>query len=241
MKKLTTEHWVQQAIEIHGDRFNYTNTVYSTAKTKLKIICSIHGEQEMLPHHHLRGTGCGICGKAQINISNGSQLTQAAFIMRGRAISENLSFEKTVYKSKREEVVITCKIHGDYITKAEMILKGCGCPKCTVSKGEQEIEKWLISKGINYVIQKTFKGLYFERHLKFDFYLPDYNVCIEYDGKQHFKPVEYWGGEWSLTELQIKDNLKNNYCKDKKIELIRINYTENIKRKLDWSIVINNK
>lgn len=77
--------------------------------------------------------------------------------------------------------------------------------------------------------------------MKFDFYLPDYNVCIEYDGKQHFKPVEYWGGEWSLTELQIKDNLKNNYCKDKKIELIRINYTENIKRKLDWSIVINNK
>jgi len=61
---------------------------------------------------------------------------------------------------------------------------------------------------------------------RFDFYFPNYNCCIEYDGEQHFKPVEYWGGERGFEEQQYKDKLKNNYCLSHSIRLVRIPYTE---------------
>ena len=241
MKKLTTEQWVQQAKEIHGDKFNYINTVYSTAKTRLDINCPEHGLQNMLPHHHLKGYGCGVCGKKQINISNGNQITQEEFIRRGKLVSENLTFERTIYKSKREDVIITCKLHGDYISKAEMILKGCGCPKCTISKGEQEVEKWLISKGIEYITQKTFKDCVYKKQLPFDFYLPAYNLCIEYDGKQHYQSVEFFGGQEGFQNRVLKDIIKDNFCRISGIQLLRISYTQDIIRTLENNINNLNK
>ena len=238
MKKLTTEQWINKAKEIHGDKYNYSITMYSTAKTKLKIICSKHGEQEMLPHHHIKGYGCGKCGKEQINISNGKQLSQREFINRAKILNSNLSFNKTTYKNKRSNLIITCDIHGDYTTKAEMILKGSGCPKCKSSKGESYIEKWLISKDIKYIKEKAFKNLIFKKHLRFDFYLPEHKMCIEYDGEQHFKAITYWGGLEKYEELKQKDDIKNRFCAKNNLSLLRISYKENINKKLGENIII---
>ena len=238
MIKLTTKQWINKAKEIHGDKYNYSITMYSTAKTKLKIICSKHGEQEMLPHHHIKGYGCGKCGKEQINISNGKQLSQKEFIQRVKILNTNLSFIKTIYKNKRSSITVTCDIHGDYNTKAEMILKGCGCPKCKSSKGEFTIEKWLLSKDIQYIKEKTFKNLIFKKHLRFDFYLPEHKMCIEYDGEQHFKPITYWGGIERYEELKLKDDIKNRFCTKNNISLLRISYKENINKKLGDNIII---
>ena len=236
MKRLSTEQWINLAKEVHGEKYDYTQTMYSTAKTKLKIICPIHGEQEMLPHHHIKGYGCGKCGKEQINISNGKQLTQKQFINRIKVLDPNLSFNKTIYKNKRSNVIITCEIHGDYETKAEMILKGCGCPKCSSSKGELEIEKWLIKNNIEYKKEKAFKNLVFRKHLRFDFYLPNNKMCIEYDGKQHYTPVTYYGGEEKSKELKLKDELKNLYCQENNLSLLRISYKDNIIETLEKNI-----
>jgi len=73
------------------------------------------------------------------------------------------------------------------------------------------------------------------RKLSFDFYLSDYNMCIEFDGEQHFKPVAYFGGD-KRHEIQMKrDKIKNEYCKNNNINLIRIPYTKikNITQILD--------
>ena len=235
MKKLTTEQWINLAKEVHGEKYDYTQTMYSTAKQKLKIICPTHGLQEMLPHHHIKGYGCGKCGKEQINISNGKQLTQEQFLNR-ISILKGLSFSKTIYKSRRQNVIVTCNIHGDYTTKAEVLLKGCGCPKCKSSKGEDIIETWLINNSINYTTQKTFKDCIYERPLKFDFYLSDYNICIEYDGKQHFQPIKFFGGIKSFKELIIKDEIKNRFCQENNISLLRISYRDNIIETLEKNI-----
>ena len=69
--------------------------------------------------------------------------------------------------------------------------------------------------------------------LKFDFYLPDYNCCIEYDGKQHFEPIDYFGGKNGFIKTQERDDIKNQYCKNNDIKLIRIPYTD--LKKLDFT------
>lgn len=237
-KRLSNEEWVENAKKIHGDKYDYSITMYKTARTKLKIICPIHGVQEMLPHHHLKGHGCGKCGRKEINKSNGRKFTQEIFLEKVKHI-EGLSFEKTVYKSKRDAVIVTCHQHGDYETKAEVLLKGCGCPKCKSSEGEKQIRKWLQEKNIVFMEQMGFPGCNYKKKLLFDFYIPSMNLCIEYDGEQHYRKVNYWGGEKGLRVRQIKDKIKNDFCKEKNIKLLRISYICNIIKKLEQNI--NNK
>ena len=233
-KRLNPESWISRAKNIHGDKFNYSQTKYINATTKLDIICPIHGLQTMLPHHHLQGYGCGKCGKEQINKSNGRQLSTESFIEKIKEFNLNLSFEKTIYKSKRSSLIVTCPIHGDYETKAEILLKGCGCPKCKSSKGESKIREVLDIFNIKYLEQASFKECRADnnRRLLFDFYIPSINTCIEFDGKQHFEPVEYWGGQEGLERRKRSDEIKNKFCTDNNINLIRISYNEDIEERL---------
>ena len=104
--------------------------------------------------------------------------------------------------------------------------QSCGCLK---SKGEQLIIQILIDLNINFITQKTFYDCLNPENtinLKFDFYLPDYNCCIEYDGEQHFKSIKHFGGEEKFQRQQQLDNIKNQYCKNNNIKLIRIPYTD---------------
>ena len=71
--------------------------------------------------------------------------------------------------------------------------------------------------------------------LKFDFYLSDHKILIEYDGKHHFKPVEYFGGEQTLKRMRINDEVKNNYVRNSGFNLIRISY----RHKNDISTILN--
>lgn len=98
----------------------------------------------------------------------------------------------------------------------------CGCSK--ESRGELKIKAILSNKGIDFIAQKTFDGCKYKAKLKFDFYLPDYNCCIEYDGEQHFKESTLCSD--TLEERQYRDRIKNQYCKDNNIKLIRIQYTD---------------
>jgi len=72
--------------------------------------------------------------------------------------------------------------------------------------------------------------------LKFDFYLPKYNYCIEYDGQQHFKPLEFFGGIVQFKKNQTRDKIKNDYCKKETIKLVRVKYNDNILEKIKKEI-----
>jgi len=116
--------------------------------------------------------------------------------------------------------------HGYWMATPNDILDGCGCPLCNSSKGELEVESILIEKNIFFIKNKTFTGCKHKSLLKFDFYLPKYNICIEYDGLQHFKPISFFGGNEQLKENKKRDKIKNKFCKNNGIFLIRIPYTE---------------
>lgn len=81
---------------------------------------------------------------------------------------------------------------------------------------------------INYIIEKRFSDCKNKRVLPFDFYLPDFNLCIEYDGLQHFESNDRFGGNEEFNKIKIRDNIKNNYCSgiNGKPKLLRISYKE---------------
>ena len=101
--------------------------------------------------------------------------------------------------------------------------KSCGCIK---SKGESKIKDILFSLNIKFVQQKAFDDLKYKHKLKFDFFLPDYNCCIEYNGIQHYEIIDYFGGEKQFEEQKKKDDIKRQWCKDNNIMLIEIPYTD---------------
>lgn len=108
------------------------------------------------------------------------------------------------------------------------ISRSCGCIS---SYGEKRISELLTSMNICYQKEKTFdtcRNPETNRMLRFDFYLPDYNCCIEYDGQQHFSKE---GGCWNATDDEIQDSwnrdkIKDKWCENNHIRLIRIPYVD---------------
>ena len=125
------------------------------------------------------------------------------------------------------KVIITCKEHGDFEQSPAHHLRGQSCPICNLSKGENKIKQLLDKMNIVYNRQHTFDKCVYKRKLQFDFYLPDYNICIEYDGIQHFKPIEFFGGIKSFEECKEKDKIKFDHCIKNNISLLKIPYYDN--------------
>jgi hypothetical protein len=111
-------------------------------------------------------------------------------------------------------------------------MNGSGCPICKSSKGEIEIQKFLTTNDIKFIKEHKFDGCFDVKKLPFDFYLPELNICIEYDGIQHFNPNHFFGGFSYHTKLKRHDEIKTLYCINNKINIIRIRYNENVVEKL---------
>ena len=118
-----------------------------------------------------------------------------------------------------------CDCGNSFITTAHRLKQGntqsCGC---LISKGENKIKELLTLMGIEYLSQYSFDDLKDISLLRFDFYLPKFNILIEYQGEQHYKNKGTWGGEEGFKDRIKKDNMKRNYCSKNNIKLIEIPY-----------------
>lgn len=228
----TTHQFIKEAKEIHGNACLYDKVEYEHAHKKVLIGCNKnpdHGYFWQTPNKHLISKfGCPLCS-IYINSKNKIKTTEQ-FINEANDIhgEGRYLYHKTEYEHSKKKVIITCPIegHGDFEQRPLNHLQGHGCPICNKSKGEIKIENWLKTNFIRYKPQKTFNGLKYKTLLYVDFFLLDYNIVIEYDGKQHFESIDFFGGDKTLKENQIKDNLKNEYFKEHNIKIIRIPYTE---------------
>jgi very-short-patch-repair endonuclease len=99
----------------------------------------------------------------------------------------------------------------------------CGCMR---SKAESKTRRILLKNKIKFVSQKTFNQCKYKIKLRFDFYIPNMNLCIELDGRQHFESHEFFGGEITFKERKLRDKIKNEYCKENNIKLLRVPYTK---------------
>ncbi|HFD2033489.1 TPA: hypothetical protein ACF2DD_002066 [Clostridium perfringens] len=140
------------------------------------------------------------------------------------------------YISSEEKILVdfSCGHNSHWITPSSL-KRNCGCPICSESKGEKFIRLYLESNNINFVQEYRFEDCRYKSSLRFDFYISKYNLCIEYDGKQHFEAFEYFGGEESFKNIQKRDKIKNKFCEENNIRLIRIPYwkLDNIEKILD--------
>lgn len=126
------------------------------------------------------------------------------------------------------------KIPIDIPKKPDMVYKNKGwvdyfdwlgiSKKEKVSYGEKQIYDFLMSNNINFEYDKSILGCKNETHLRFDFYIPEKDICIEYDGIQHFKSIDFFGGDYEFEKTKMRDEIKNIFCKLKNIKLIRIPY-----------------
>lgn len=135
------------------------------------------------------------------------------------------------YISTHDKVTLEHKLCGEqFDVIAFSHISGSVCPKCygKTSLGEKRISKILDDNGIVYEKYKKFNGCKYKNQLNYDFYLTDYNICIENDGVQHYEPVEYFGGVDSYNVTVIRDNIKTKYCIDNNIQLLRIRYDEDL-------------
>jgi len=217
------QSFINQSKVKHKNKYDYSKVDYKTNKELVEIICPKHGSFKQRPDNHIAGAGCTYCNY---------KVSKDDFIKKANNIHKGLyNYDKSDFIKTRDMITITCPKHGDFTQRSSSHLCGSGCPNCQESKGEKIISDYLSNLKINFKKEKKF--LDFSKYIEFDFYLPDYNTCVEYDGIQHFEPVNFFGGEDRLENTKRIDKMKNKYCVDNKINLLRISYKEDIISKLD--------
>lgn len=215
----------KEVYEKYGDEYIVISD-YTGARIKLKIehkICN--NTYFVTPDNILRGKKCPYC-------SNKTPYDTESFKVK---ITKIYPDEYTIlgeYKTMHSKILVKHNKCGyEWEIEANSLLRCEGsCPKCVQSIGERAIEKFLEKRKIKYKIQYKITGCKDRSLLPFDFaiFSEDNNLklIIEYDGVQHFRPVDIFGGEDGYIDRQKKDGIKTNYCFERKIPLLRIPYWE---------------
>lgn len=210
----------------HGQRYDYSlnDAEYKNGK-KLKIICKNHGVFEQRLGDHLAGGNCPECVKEETEVSVNDFLFDA-IKHHGNTYGYNFVFDD--YTKANAMIRILCKKHGVFQQRAGDHRRGVGCPHCNVSRGESAIRSFLIRNKIEFIFQKTYPDLKSDKGwaYRFDFYLPEFNTLVEYDGKQHSEAG--YLNDYNLSEVEATDKIKTDYAKTNNIELIRISDIKDI-------------
>ncbi|MBR6515281.1 MAG: hypothetical protein IKT40_00350, partial [Bacilli bacterium] len=217
-QRLTKEQFIERAINIHGDKYDYSKVEYINNKIPIKIICKIHGEFEQRPDKHLMGQGCSKCSIIEQGLLK--RLTLEEFINRSKLIhGDKYDYSKSEYSGYDNKLIIICPIHGEFEQIAGSHMNGQGCPLCQESHLERKTAILLKENNIEFERQKKFKWL---GKQSLDFYLPKYNIGIECQGKQHFIEKERFGGKDGLNKIKERDIKKHKKCKENNIKLIYV-------------------
>jgi hypothetical protein len=227
-----SEEFKLKAIKIRGNKYDYSKVIYKNVRTKICIICRKHGEFWQLPRAHLKNDGgCKICVEIKNVVNNKMRYTKEQFIEQAIKVHGNVyNYSKVNYINYKTKVCIICRKHGDFWqTPVNHIRNKHECQQCNISCGEIKILRFLQENNINFKQEYKYKDLkgVGNGYLRFDFYLPDHNILIEFDGRQHFDRIyanNLYSNEFSYDKLKIHDRRKTKYCKKNNIKLIRIPY-----------------
>ncbi len=127
--KSNTKEFIEKATIIHGDKYDYSKVDYINSKTKIIIICKLHGEFQQRPNNILSGQGCIKCGI--VLVANKKRKTLEDFIKKSRLVhGDKYDYSNVEYKCSNEKIIIICKIHGDFLQIPSDHYNGHGCSKC---------------------------------------------------------------------------------------------------------------
>ena len=138
--KMKTEDFIQKAIEVHGDKYDYSKTEYIKSNQKVIIICKEHREFLQLPNAHLKKHGCRLCANCNSSKLRSNGLDD--FIVTAQNIhGDTYDYSKFIYKNCKSIGIIICPIHGDFTQSAESHYLGSGCPRCSSIKSHEQFKK----------------------------------------------------------------------------------------------------
>lgn len=215
-KRIDTAEFIKRAKAVHGDRYDYSKTVYVNTDTPLIVICAKHGEFTPRPDFHInRKTGCPKC-------NGGVQFCSNDFISKANEVHNfRYDYSKVNYVNNRAHVTIICKTHGEFSQIPYLHLhavKKYGCPHC-INKTEFKMRNILQSVYPNVIHQYKVDWCKNRQCLPYDFCIPDLKIIIELDGEQHFKQVS----KWRSPDLQVKTDLFKMKCaNDNGFSVIRV-------------------
>ena len=226
-KTLTAEQFIEKAKLIHYDKYDYSKVEYDNSHTKVLLKCNKHNYWfKQTPTNHLQGKGCPICKKEKLR-----QLKTATnFVEKSKLIYGNkYDYSFVNYINRGTKVKLKCNDCGAIFEQTPNIhFKHCGCYCKPKSKGEEIIKKYLEENDIDYIYQKKFNDLKDDKLLSYDFYLPEQNLLIEYNGEQHYSQNSFNKSRKKFLKQKHHDWLKRKYSKVNKINLLTISYKEDI-------------
>lgn len=205
---------------------------FKNVSTKVDCICKICGHNwSNTPNHLLSGVGCPKC--KVIRVGQLRRVKNDDFL--ARMLKENKDIEiLSNYVYALQKVDCRCKLCGNvWSATPANLLGGHGCPICYESRGEKKIRSYLIEKGILFESQKRYDNLRGVSNglLSYDFYLPNQNLLIEYQGLQHSQPVRFNGRDTQQSNQQFStqqehDKRKREYANANGIKLLEIWYKD---------------
>lgn len=210
----TFEEFEKEANVVHGNKYIYNDKTYINSHTKLGITCPKHGVFYQTPTNHLNGNGCPECKKdklAEIFSSNTEEFIEKAKKIHG----DKYIYTKTIYKNNHSLTTFICPIHGEFQQTPQAHLSGRGCSICKESHLERELRLFLIENNIEFEKSKHFDWL---GRQEIDFYLPQYNIGIECQGKHHIG-LGGWSDNFDFKHLYECDKKKNILCNENDLKL----------------------
>jgi hypothetical protein len=230
-KSLNLDGFIEKANLVHNNKYDYSKSIYINNKCKVDIICPTHGKFNQRVTDHINGKhGCPECTMETLRMTTDEFINKAKLVHGDKFIYDKV---KINFKSNKDYIPIICPIHGTFKQRVNSHLSGNGCPICNEPKGEINVKYYLNKSNINFIQQHKFADCKNINPLPFDFYLPDYNTCIEFNGTQHYRPVKWFGGPNAFNQQIKRDKIKMEYCQNKNIPLIIIKYDENIEKVLN--------
>ncbi|MDG0032905.1 hypothetical protein MMB68_25480 [Priestia sp. Y58] len=217
--------------EFLEDVYNLVKKEYSVMGTYKGIYTKIKMRHNKCGHNYLvspsdfqRGRRCPNCFQNKKKTSDLFKKQVFDLVENEYEVIEEYISTNSKIKMKHNKCGFEYKVK-----PAHFLYSGSRCPRCIFSKGERTIENWLETNNIEYETQYKFDDCKHKLKLPFDFAIFRHNeliMLVEYDGKQHYKPIKRFGGEEGFKLVQERDNVKNKYCLQNNIPLLRIPYWE---------------
>jgi Zn finger protein HypA/HybF involved in hydrogenase expression len=218
--KSNKNEFIKKSLNKFGNIYDYSLVDYVNNKTKVKIICKKHGLFEQRPDNHLKHKiPCKKCDSDNRILD--SNTIMSYFISTHGYFYD---YSKFNYKGRKIKSIIICPYHGEFLQTPHTHILGSGCKKCHQSNGEKLVSNILNDLKIEFKTEFKFNNCIDKSKLKFDFYIPSLNLCIEYNGLQHYKSVDFFGGEKYFKDIVRRDNIKKKYCIENSINLLVIKY-----------------
>lgn len=226
-KRMTDAEFRERLSELHNSEIVALGK-YIQSKQRIKVKHLVCGREWWTESRIVLRNGCRKCAYDALKTTPDEFERRLVEIHKGEIVTLE------PYRTVRERILVRhiCG-HEWRVIPGDLIRRATGCPICASSKGNKLIAEVLAANGIEFEVEVRFESCKHKIALPFDFYIPKHEMLIEYDGEQHFKSIDFWGGEVGLRERQTRDLIKDKWAHDNSKRLYRIRYDEDVIRRLE--------